>query len=231
MSNSEFSDSYQKALKLLEKGDFAAAETEFLAIRDKGFSASQLEANLGFLYFKTSKHEKSILHYQNALLLEPNNHEVREQLTLVQKNILQGLGNEMSDPSEWAYQLSLRMSAAQGLSFSLLCVTLFLVFRKKSFGKFNKLQGYFAAIAILSFALGIFALKGKEIQTIETAAPLHSAAVLASPVTFEIPPGARVRLIRISGDLAEVERPKAFRGWIEKKHLHAALEPYLATAQ
>lgn len=75
-------DFYQRGNQLYQEGDFAGALEAYEAILDGGFESSDLYYNLGNAYFKTGSLGRSILSWERALRLRPNDPDVQANLEL-----------------------------------------------------------------------------------------------------------------------------------------------------
>lgn len=65
-------------------GDFAAAADGYEQLLTSGYSSAEVHYNLGNAYFKSGRVAPSILHFERALKLAPNDEDIAFNLKLVQ---------------------------------------------------------------------------------------------------------------------------------------------------
>jgi len=82
---------FDKANDAYNEGDFNTAIENYLAILEKGQHSAELYFNLGNSYYKLNQVAPSIYYYEKALLLKPNNSEVRNNLAYAQNMTLDAI--------------------------------------------------------------------------------------------------------------------------------------------
>ena len=73
---------YQQGNQLYQEGDFAGALEAYQAVLQAGFESADLYYNLGNAFFKTGELGRSILHYERALRLRPQDPDTQANLEL-----------------------------------------------------------------------------------------------------------------------------------------------------
>ncbi len=68
--------------------DYLKAAENWQAVIDSGFVASELYFNLGNSYYKMNNYARAILNYERALLLAPNNKDIKFNLDLANAHVV-----------------------------------------------------------------------------------------------------------------------------------------------
>lgn len=82
---------FNKANKAYNEGDFVKAADLYLEILDKGEHSAELYFNLGNAYYKLNQIAPSIYYYEKALLLKPNDEEIKNNLAYSQNMTLDAI--------------------------------------------------------------------------------------------------------------------------------------------
>ncbi|MCL5246363.1 tetratricopeptide repeat protein [Cellulophaga sp. 20_2_10] len=77
---SQNNDLFKKATEAYNDGKYDTAIKDYLAIIDNGKHSAELYYNLGNAYYKLNKVAPSIYYYEKALLLKPNDPEIKNNL-------------------------------------------------------------------------------------------------------------------------------------------------------
>jgi tetratricopeptide (TPR) repeat protein len=78
---------FQEANKAYEANNFEKAASIYEQVLASGWRSPALHYNLANAYYRLNKVGKSILHYERALLLDPNDRDIRYNLSLVRENL------------------------------------------------------------------------------------------------------------------------------------------------
>lgn len=221
-------DAYASALKILADKNTQTAQLgeaiQLLSkIREGGFSSPQLEANLGRAYGRLENWPQSIFHFEEALRQDRWSSEIREDLVFAQEKIQAGMGLPLSHPAEWGYRISSYVRSSELFSVSFACLWVFLYFWYQKRRLHPKIWVPSTLLLLALFSASFFSLAGRGLAVLSTptdvalrSAPLENAEEIA-----QVRPGTRLRVLRSSGAFSEVERPNAFRGWVESKSLRS----------
>ncbi len=76
---------FEEASKAYNEGDYELAIENYEHILDSGLHSASLYFNLGNAYYKLNKIAPSIYYYEKALLLDPNDREIRNNLSYAQQ--------------------------------------------------------------------------------------------------------------------------------------------------
>lgn len=82
---------FKKGNDAYNEGDYVAAADQYLAIIEKGEHSAELYFNLGNAYYKLNQIAPSIYYYEKALLLSPNDSEIKNNLAYSQNMTLDAI--------------------------------------------------------------------------------------------------------------------------------------------
>lgn len=82
---------FEKGNKAYNEGIYDDAESFYLKIIENGEHSAELYFNLGNVYYKQNKIAPSIYYYEKALLLDPNNAEIKNNLAYAQNMSLDAI--------------------------------------------------------------------------------------------------------------------------------------------
>ena len=120
----------------------------------------------------------------------------------------------MSHPVEWGNLLSSYLRPSEALfvsSFFLLGSIGCVIFSPKQKKRWVVLC---LSLCVVFAGASFFARYGRSTGILTEKADLHASPIASSEVVQNLPSGTRLRVIRRSGEFAEVERPGSFRGWV-----------------
>lgn len=219
---------WDTANKAYMEGDYATAIDGYEAILGSGYSSSELFYNLGNSYYKTDNTGKAILNYNRALRLDPNNKDIKHNLTLADARTTTKIN---AVPKfflvRWVDSLRNLMSSDGWAKLSTLLIAMtFVSIAIFIFSISPPVRKTFFTIAIITF-LGYFmathfATKQKNIllHSGEAIVMYNSTAVKSSPDSssddlFILDEGTKVLVLEKIGSWSEVEIASGNRGWLE----------------
>tara|TARA_R110002050_G_scaffold16719_2_gene50562 strand:- start:24512 stop:25270 length:759 start_codon:yes stop_codon:yes gene_type:complete len=82
---------FEKANKAYNEGSYDEAAKDYLAILENGEHSAELYFNLGNVYYKQNQIAPSIYYYEKALLLKPNDPEIKNNLAYAQNMTLDAI--------------------------------------------------------------------------------------------------------------------------------------------
>lgn len=89
LCHTAFADpAFDSGLISYNKGDWEQAIEQWSSITQGGQTSAEIEFNLGNAYFRMENIERSILHYERALKLKPNDNDIRKNLALANRGIV-----------------------------------------------------------------------------------------------------------------------------------------------
>ncbi len=210
------------------EGRWSDAEKDWTAVAGLGVISTELEYNLGNVYFKTGDYARAVLHYERALKLDPSFGDARFNLALTQNYIRDKID---SVPEfflkQWGRKLSYAMSCdAWAVAFLLLlalALALAVVFLLGGSPAARRAT-FFGAIA--SLLLSLCCLGCAASQKADRAK--NDSAVIMAPVTsvksspgggtakdlFVLHEGTKVRILDRIGDWQNIELADGRQGWL-----------------
>ena len=212
--NEELQTSFDAALELLKKDSFREGADLLLAIRSKGFVSADLENNLGRAFCEGGQLAQCIEHLNYAVALDRFNTNYRNDLKAAQAKVESSTGTTASHPSEIANLISsyLRPEESFGLASLLLLTLMALQLFRKITNRLTVTLG-FSVIALA--CLGVFSVWGSSVAIVSRDVDLKQNPLEASDAIQVLKSGTRLKVLRVSGAFAEVERTNSFRGWIK----------------
>lgn len=78
-------DAFDRGNELYRKGDYAGAAKSYESILKDGKESAEVYFNLGNAYYKMDSVAPAIYYYEKALLLKPNNKDIKVNLSFAQK--------------------------------------------------------------------------------------------------------------------------------------------------
>lgn len=210
------------------EGRWSDAEKDWTAVAGLGVISTELEYNLGNVYFKTGDYARAVLHYERALKLDPSFGDARFNLALTQNYIRDKID---SVPEfflkQWGRKLSYAMSCdAWAVAFLLLlalALALAVVFLLGGSPAARRAT-FFGAIA--SLLLSLCCLGCAASQKADRAK--NDSAVIMAPVTsvksspgggtakdlFVLHEGTKVSILDRIGDWQNIELADGRQGWL-----------------
>ncbi len=161
-SLSAYGNPLAEANALYNLGDYTAAAQAYENIKASEGDAPELYYNLGNAYFKQSQWAKAILNYERALLLVPNDADVRANLALAQSKITDQIrSNESLLSNVWNVRLANLLSANAWAWISIVsfCAVLLCVFAFFFGRQILRQISFFAFFALLIISIAAFCSK------------------------------------------------------------------------
>ncbi|MEX2597927.1 MAG: tetratricopeptide repeat protein [Salibacteraceae bacterium] len=209
-----------------KSGQYDSARSIYMEIAQSGMVSSKLFYNIGNAHFKGGNIPASILYYERALRLKPNDEDIKYNL-----NIAEGFITDKIEPIEpvfiakWWNELALNFTtnfwAIFFLVLMLISAALFTVFflspkrRKKQLGLIGSLVAMIVAVGI--FLLGNTSLNNLQKQEAIVFAPsvnVKSEPGLNATDQFVIHQGLKVMLLAEDGDWTRIKLSDGNSGWL-----------------
>jgi tetratricopeptide (TPR) repeat protein len=214
------------------KGDFQFAIQQYSAIVDAGFIHEAVYYNLGNAYFKDGQMGKAILYYEKASQIAPQDHEIRENLTLARSRIV----DKVETPPPYIFfrvlrslrdwlPLDLETILAASLFALANCTYLFRVLTKSDQRKkiLSRLALAFFSVSLLvgvSNAIRIYEdgsvreaiVLGEKVDVLSGPGSDHSAL-------FSVHEGLKVTLQSDMGEWSQIRLENGWNGWVRRNVL------------
>jgi len=221
--------SFDKANELYKQDKYEEAIQEYQKILDSGMHSVEVYYNLGNCYYKLNQIAPSIYNYEKALLLEPNNKMVKNNLKFAQNMMIDeikevpkvGFSNWLGQFTA-VYHYDKWAKIAIGFSFLVLISFVGYYFSRKMLVKrisFAMLFVFFG-ISVLAIFISIFE-KNKTEDYQPAIVFAESLAVKAEPKTIAnneviIHEGAKVFILDKVDNWYEVELLDGKTGWVQE---------------
>lgn len=218
MSKETAQSNFDEAVKAILEKNFSRAKDILLNLQKSGIDSTDIQANLGRTYFELNDYGNAVWHLENSISLDRLDWSLRRELKLAQSKVAGGFGERVSHPSEWAHSVASfvrPLEFASLASIFLLTALFFKIFNQSK--RHISLLLVTAVLLIVCFSLSTTSASLALLLNTET--PLKSTPLESAEATNTLSSGTRVRIIRESGNFAEIERPGQFRGWVSKDAL------------
>lgn len=200
---------FSQATDSYNNGDYQKAIDYYLGILENGKHSSELYFNLGNTYYKLNQIAPSIYNYEKALLLSPNDAEIKNNLSYAQNMTLDAIETlpetglakiyksitEIMSFDEWSYTAVVFM-----ILFALLYIA-FYYFRYAT----QKRIAFISSIAALFISLGSAAFAFVQYNDFKSDQP---AIVFSSEVQIKAEPNQRSEQIFILHEGTKVKCPR-----------------------
>lgn len=219
---------WEQANTLYMNGDFAAAAALYERIAAEGLFSAKLYYNLANAYFRTGENTKAILYYNRALMLAPNDEDIRHNLAIAEsltkdsidevpefflKSWFRTVRNSLDERMWMALSLLFFAAAlALGVLFMLAVRT-----SSRKCGFYGMLAAVVLFIVTTSFAASQrrAMLDREQAIVMSTAAPVKSSPDRAATDLFVLHEGTKVRIVSTVDRWSEVVIADGKKGWIE----------------
>jgi len=219
---------FEQGNQLYLEGDYAGAIEAYQAVLDAGFESVALHYNLGNAHFKTGELGLSILAWERARALAPNDPDVLANLELALSQTADAIEPLprfwlISAASWWVGLLPRGALIALVTAAWLIVgagVAARVLARRDEVRSVGKWAAFGGAVVVLVFGTNLF-VRELGIGTAERgviladAVPVRSAPADQDDLTlFEIHEGTRVRIEQRAGDWTEVVLDDGKVGWV-----------------
>lgn len=221
-------NAFEQGNQYYQKENFQAAISSYESIINSGKESADVYFNLGNCYYKLHKVGPAVYNYEKALLLNPNDQEIKTNLDFARKMAIDdikiipkvGFHKLIQDfTSTYHYDTWAWIAVALALVFFLFFLGYYFsgtTLKKRIFftGMFVILLGI-----TLSVSAGIFERNRLEnekpaIVFAETA-PVKSEPKTSSPDTFILHEGTKVYILESIANWKKIELTDETTGWIE----------------
>lgn len=218
---------FDKANDFYKVEDFKSAIETYLQIEETGVSSSELYYNLGNAYYKSNKVGPAIYYFEKALLLDPQNEDVKNNLVFAKrlamdnieelpKSVFQKLNQNLLQKltyNQWA--LLIVFFSISGSLFFLLYYFSFESVKKRFFFTISSLS-----FILLSFCFVItmnqyaFAKNNQRAIVFAEESEVRNAPTLTAEEVFVIHEGTEVVVLDGVDDWKKIKLADGKLGWI-----------------
>lgn len=231
-TSSLFSQNFEKANELYRAEKYEAAIQEYEQILATGKESAEVYFNLGNAYYKLAKVGPSIYNYEKALLLNPSDSEIKNNLKFAQKMKIDevdesasgGFSNIMLD---FTSLLHYNAWACIVILFAFLFLAAFAIyyFRQASqvkrisfFAMFLMLIGFFVSTAAAFYQKDIFD-KQQPAIIYDAMVEVKGEPNATANTAFELHEGTKVFILESLDDWRKISLVDGAEGWIMAKAL------------
>ncbi len=218
---------FDKATEAYNVGEYQKAVDSYLEILENGEHSAELYYNLGNAYYKLNQVAPSIYYYEKALLLKPNDSEIKNNLGYAQNMTLDAIDEMPTTGLSKIYDsiigtLSYDQWAYVSIVFMILFVLLYIAFYYYNYSSKKRLAFIFSIISLLIMVTSvIFAfLQHNKFKADQPAIVFaKEASVKAEPnkrglETFALHEGTKVNVLEELNDWKKIRISDGTTGWI-----------------
>ncbi|TCO09370.1 tetratricopeptide repeat protein [Natronoflexus pectinivorans] len=214
------------------ESEYGEAIELYEEVLKSGMVSADLYYNLGNAYYRHGYLPSAILNYERALLLAPQDRDIRHNLNLAYSQITDNIEpvgefflvrwfasfRNSANPDTWAW-ISI-------ITFILFLAGLLFYFFSRSI-LFRKISFFFALLAVLVSGIS-FAFANNQKQRLENrnraivfspSVTVRSAPEARGTELFVLHSGTRVRILQVMGNWYEIEIEDGNVGWVHAEHL------------
>lgn len=216
---------FEQANKLYQQEKFEEAANTYEDILKSGFESAALYYNLGNCYFQLDQLGPSILNYRRAEMLDPYDDEIRHNLDLARKAVIDDFETMPLPLFRAAYlNLLLLLSADSwaklgiaGLALLVIGSFLYLFTGLRRGGFIIGFTGVLASVVFISLAIANRAYQKKNVPAIVLAASSYAKSGPGEKAedVFILHEGAEVRVTESYEEWRKIRLPDGKVGWID----------------
>ncbi len=223
---------FEKANKAYRNAYYEEALSAYHQIDSLGWQSAELYYNLGNTYYKLNQVAPSIFYFEKALLLDPNNEDIKQNLAFAQrmtidafevlpKSIFQKINERIIYPVHYNTWAWVSIVLAFMVSF---------FFLSYYFSTATNKKRLFFIISLVSTGLFLlsmsFVIKAKHFDNHNKPAIVFSAVVsvksepsLNASESFELHEGTKVQIVETIDDWSKIKLADGKIGWLKSETL------------
>ncbi len=218
---------FKSASEAYNEGDYNKAVENYMEILEKGRHSAALYYNLGNAYYKLDKIAPSIYYYEKALLLTPNDPEIRENLAFAQNMTLDAIDKVpetgfirlYNNAREW---MSFDQWSYTAIVFMILFVLSYMAFyflrytTQKRMAFISSIAALFLALLALVIAFTLYSdFRSQDPAIVFSAeAVVRSEPNARSSQAFLLHEGTKVEVVDKLNDYRKISLPDGKTGWL-----------------
>lgn len=218
---------FNSATKAYNEGDFNKAIENYQAIIDAGEHSAALYFNLGNCYYKLNQIAPSIYNYEKALLLKPNDSEIKNNLGYAQNMTLDAIEAMPETSFSEIYKdvvnfLSFDQWAYAAVIFMILFILLYLAFHFLTYATHKRIA-FITSIASLLIAIAAFIFAFMQYNDFQTDQPaivfdevvrVKSEPNKKSQEVFQLHEGTKLNVLEELNDWKKIKIADGQTGWL-----------------
>ncbi|MEZ4969286.1 MAG: tetratricopeptide repeat protein [Flavobacteriaceae bacterium] len=218
---------FQEATAQYNQGEYTKAADNYLKILENGEHSAELYFNLGNTYYKLNKIAPSIYYYEKALLLKPNDRDIRNNLAYAQNMTLDAIEPLPQTTISRMYNrltsfLSVDQWAYVAIGFMMLFVCCYIAFYYFKFSA-QKRMAFISSLIFLFLTLLAVVVAYLQFSESESEQPAivfaEEVGVTSEPnnrgqAIFTLHAGTKVNVLEQLNDWKKIEIADGTTGWI-----------------
>jgi tetratricopeptide (TPR) repeat protein len=220
---------FDQGNKLYNEGNYEEAITKYESILDKGQHSAELYFNLGNAHYKLNHIAPSIYNYEKALLLKPNDQEIKNNIGFARNMTIDGIETipEVGF-SKFVNNISKSMSferwGISAIALVVLFVVLFLTYYftyssgRKRLAFIGSMATLILSLVALAFAFHNYGLMANDQPAIVFAqeTQVKSEPNLRSNEAFVLHEGTKIQILDTVNNWKKIKLADGKTGWISK---------------
>ena len=228
---------FENGNTLYQKGKYQEAITAYESVLKQDKHSSDLYFNMANCYFKLNKVAPAIFHYEKALLLDPENESIKNNLKFAQKLQIDDI---KTVPKVGFYKLIQGVTGTYhynawgwiAVSLSVLFLLLFVgyYFSQITWSKRLFFVGMLVVVLFFGLSVGSALFEKNRYQAEQPAIVYAEVASVKgepkenAPDAFILHEGTKVNLIEKLGPWAKIQLTDQTEGWLEIKNIRLVKE-------
>lgn len=214
------------------QGNYEEAVSSYEQILENGETSAALYFNLANAHYKLNNIAPSIYYYEKARQLDPNDSDIRNNLTIAQNMVIDEIDEEQETGISRIWNNTVSILGFNGwawatIIFSTLFAVLFLLYYFTSKSLLKRLYFSFSSVALVCMILSlVFAIQQNNTYSNNQYAIIFSqeAVVRGEPTPraeeiFMLHEGTKVEVLESYQDWIKFELPNGVQGWMEKNDI------------
>lgn len=223
---------FEEATAFYNQGEYTKAADNYLKILDNREHSAELYFNLGNTYYKLNKIAPSIYYYEKALLLKPNDRDIRNNLAYAQNMTLDAIEPlPQTTISKMYNQLTTYLSFDQwayvAVGFMMLFVCCYIAFYYFKFSS-QKRIAFISSLVFLLFTIIAVMLAYIQFSNFKSEQPAivfsEEVGVKSEPnnrgqAIFTLHAGTKVNVLEQLNDWKKIAIADGTTGWIPSEDI------------
>ncbi len=223
---------FNEATEAYNKGDYEKAIENYLQIQKNGKHSVSLYYNLGNAYYKLNKVAPSIYYYEKALLLKPNDPQIKNNLAYSQNMALDAIEELPETGISKIYRqvttfLSFDQWAYAAVAFMVLFVLAYIAFYYLKYATQKRIAFItsIASLGVVALTITFAYLQYRDFKADQPAIVFaEEVSVRSEPNNrnaeiFKLHEGAKVYVLEELNDWNEIRLTDGKTGWITKESI------------
>lgn len=225
---------FDEANASYNEGNYEQALAQYNQIVDAGMESAALYYNMGNTYYKMKDYPHAILYYEKSLKLDPGNEDVRTNLEIANKAVVDKIEPlPQSFIARWWNGLKSLLSVdgwawVSVVAFVLTLVSLFAFLMSRRMGV-RKLGFFLGLLFVVAFALSLFfaihnyrdARHQDEAIVMTPTVMVKSSPSVSSVDLFVLHEGTKVKILDSNEEWNKIKIANGSVGWIQTKDVTA----------